>query len=84
MTKRKDPEYDPEKVIARLISEQSRTGRILADIQQAIDSDKEFQGLTLAGGIRTIIRRYKEEQEKNLKLKKEISSLMASRSSNNK
>jgi len=70
------PKYDRDEVITRLIAEQTQTSRILEECRIALASDQEFQGLSLPGGIKTIIRRYKEEQEKNLQLERELTQMM--------
>lgn len=70
------PEYDRDAVIKRLLAEQSQTNRLLDEVKMVIRSDKEFDGLSLVGGVKTIIRRYREEKDKNMKLERELSSML--------
>lgn len=72
----KRPYENPDEIIQRLISEQTQTGNILKQIRREINSCPEFEGLSLIGGIKTIIRRYKEEQSKNIDLTKELNRLI--------
>ena len=72
----KQKPYDQEAVVARLIAEQAQTSRILGEIRKAISSDSEFVGLSLIGGIKTIVRRYQEERDKVVELNKELDRLV--------
>ena len=74
-----DPDIDRDAIIKRLIAEQSQTGQLIEQVKCAINSDPEFQGLSMVGGIKTIIRRYKEVQDKNMKLEKELTLMMQSK-----
>jgi len=70
------PEYDRDAVIKCLLAEQSQTNRLLDEVRMVIRSDKEFDGLSLVGGVKTIIRRYREEKDKNMNLEKELKSML--------
>lgn len=66
---------DPEDVINRLIAEVAQDKRLLEDIRRVIHSDPEFDGLSLVGGVKTILRRYREEKEASDKLRKELNKI---------
>lgn len=75
--KKSDPPIEnPEGIIQRLISEQNHTRNLLDEIKKELSSDSEFAGLSLVGGIRSLIRRYREEKTKVEKLNKELDQML--------
>lgn len=72
----KNAQYDKDEVIDRLLKEQRKKNNILNDIEKVLNSDPEFQGLSLVGGVKTILRRYREEKEKNFQLNKELNQIV--------
>ncbi len=68
----KHPETDLEEVIVRLRNELSRIIARENNIKRLISSDAEFDGLTVIGGITTILKRLHEEQDKNRELETEL------------
>ena len=72
----KKKKYDADEVVDRMIAEQARTGNLLKEIQKVVNSTKEFEGMTILGGIKSILRRYREEQETVRKLNKELDDML--------
>ena len=72
----KKKKYDADEVVDRMIAEQARTGNLLKEIQKVVNSTKEFEGMTILGGIKSILRRYREEQENVRKLNKELDDML--------
>lgn len=68
----KFPESDLQDVITRLRAEMAQKLSALHKITQIVNSDPEFSGLSLVGGVKAILRRYREVQEKNRKLEAEL------------
>jgi hypothetical protein len=66
------PAFDHEAVIARLINEQVQTKKIILQIEKTLRSDPEFDGLTALGGVKAILKRFHEEQDKARALEKEL------------
>lgn len=66
---------DYEEVIERLLAEQRQTREVLNQIEMVYRTSPEFDGLSLVGGIKAIIKRYHEEQDKVRKLEKELTTL---------
>jgi hypothetical protein len=60
-----EPEPDLNAVIDRLTKEVTQVRNVIREVEFILSSDPEFQGLPVVGGVRTILRRYKEEQAKN-------------------
>ena len=50
----KKKKYDADEVVDRMIAEQARTGNLLKEIQKVVNSTKEFEGMTILGGIKSI------------------------------
>lgn len=71
----KFPEPDLPDAITRLRAEMTQKLGALAKIEQVVNSDPEFSGLSLLGGVKAILRRYREVQEENRKLEAELMSL---------
>ena len=72
-----NPKGDKEQsIIDRLIAEQTHSAKIFDEIKLIMSLDQEFDGLSLVGGVKAILRRFHEEEEKVKKLKKEISDLI--------
>ena len=67
---------DVHEVIDRLIAEQNQTRKIINDAKRALYSDSEFDGLTLVGGIKSLLRRYREERNKVEKLNRELDQIV--------
>jgi hypothetical protein len=67
------PDSDQEEIIARLRAESAIDRDLLNQIRRVLSEDSEFEGLSLVGGVRAILRRYREEKERNFKLEKELS-----------
>lgn len=70
---------DPNEVITRLRSELRQSISMIDEVRLALTSDKEFDGLSFVGGVKAILKAYKEEKEKTFQLEKELRSLTLNR-----
>jgi len=68
---------DYDDIIQRLRAEAASNKELLRQIRRIIDSDPEFENLSLVGGVKTILRRYHEQLEENKSLNAELSLLMS-------
>lgn len=75
MTKHKDqPIIDHDKVIDTLINENKQQKGLLEEIRMTLNSQGEFDGLSIVGGVKALLKKYLETKEKafvlEIKLKK--------------
>ena len=66
------PKSDLNEVIKRLRHELAFTRDRIAQVELVIRMDREFDGLSLIGGVKTILRRFHEEKDKNFELEREL------------
>jgi predicted RNase H-like nuclease (RuvC/YqgF family) len=67
---------DYEAILERLTNECRQLGTLLAEAKKELYMEKEFDGLTLPGGIRALKKRYYDERDKVEKLTKELNKMM--------
>ena len=75
MPKQSNMTCDYDATIERLLAEQRQIQETLNQIKLAYSTVSEFEGLSLVGGIKAIIKRYLEEQNKVRMLEKELANL---------
>lgn len=71
----KFPETNLQDVVTRLRAEMAQNLEALKKVARVVNSDPEFSGLSLIGGVKAILRRYHEVQEENRKLDAELKRL---------
>jgi len=67
---------DPWTTIDTLINEVRQCRTQLEEAQSILYSETKFEGLRLAGGVKELLRCYREEQAKVRKLENEIKLMM--------
>jgi len=67
-----EPTYDHEAVITRLLSEQAQTRKILDNIRRTLSSDPQFEGLSGDAGVKAVLKKLHEEQDKVVSLEQEL------------
>jgi hypothetical protein len=68
-------EKDLEESLERTLAELRQIKNLVNLAKQALDSNSKFEGLTLPGGIRALLKAYQEELDKNVSLSKELEKL---------
>ena len=61
-----------EEVLVRLRAELAQSKEVKSAVEVILRSDVEFDGLSVIGGVRAILRRYYEEREKCRDLEQEL------------
>jgi len=69
-------EVDYEAIIERLTNEQRQVRLLVDEAKKELYLEGEFDGLTLAGGIRALKKRYFDERARVEKLNKELDKMM--------
>ena len=64
-----------DELFDRIMSESRGYKRTLDEIQKILDSSPKFQGMTLTGGVKAILKAFNDEQERSFKLTKELESI---------
>ena len=67
---------DPDDTINRLIQEIAQDKRVLHDIQRVINSDPEFEGCSMIGGVKAMLRRYREERDAHKELDRQLMKIL--------
>jgi hypothetical protein len=53
----------PDAIIARLVVETIQSGKLIAEAKHAMSKDSRFQGLSLVGGVKAIIKTLWDTEE---------------------
>lgn len=68
---------DYEEVLSRLRAELSQSQEVRKSVELILRSDAEFDGLSVVGGVRAILRRYHEEKDRCRELEQELKKFVA-------
>ena len=58
------PTTKPEEVIQRLIDENTQHAKLMNEIRLMLSSEPEFDGLTMLGGVKALLKRFRETKDK--------------------
>ena len=62
------PTTKPEEVIQRLIDENSQHAKLMNEIRLMLCSEPEFDGMTMVGGVKALLKRFREVKDKVFEL----------------
>ena len=62
------PKLKPEEVIQRLIDENNQHANLMNEIRLMLCSEPEFDGMTMVGGVKALLKRFREVKDKVFEL----------------
>ena len=72
MPKPKHPPSNKDEVIERLIAENTQQNELLERLRVEIRLERSFEGCSLLGGLKAIIKDYHKKQDEVTLLKREV------------
>lgn len=70
-----DESYDPDRVLARLMQEVRQCHFLLTTLKEVLYSDQRYEGLTLIGGFKAVLKDAREQRERIRELEREVDRL---------
>lgn len=58
------PTTKPEEVIQRLIDENTQHAKLMNEIRLMLSSEPELDGMTMVGGVKALLKRFREIKDK--------------------
>jgi hypothetical protein len=62
------PKISSEEVIQRLICENNQHANLMNEIRLMLCSEPEFDGMTMVGGVKSLLKRFREIKDKSFEL----------------